>query len=173
MVHKKRQSDSLSQYEREIHSLEQFLPDETPKKRGKHKIKKEEPLFISPEDIPEDETEEQWLERQRKSYEKEAKELEELAKKGQAVALGTYKTVSSAVRGAKRLGRKFTSFVRSKLGKKEKLPVVQVFVQPKEEGEYVVYGQAVRREAPVKRPTQPIKVYLPEKERKELTYGEW
>jgi hypothetical protein len=54
------------------------------------------------------------------------------------------------------------------------IPPVQVFIEPTEEGDYVVYGQVTKKEVPVMRPTQPIKVYeeKPLKEEEYLKYEE-
>jgi len=187
-VHRK-EPDLFEAYERKMQTLypEPQLPEEEyeepvkkikgKKSRGKHKVKKEEvmPFFPSPEDIPEEESEEEWLERQRKGYEQQAEDFKKMAESGKKFALGTYTTVNKAVRGAKKTGKQLGRFlqqVKSKFGK-HKIPKqpIQVFIEPTEEGDYVVYGQATRREVPVKRPAQPVKVYTePLKEEEYVRY---
>jgi hypothetical protein len=189
---RKREPDLFEVYEKEMESLYPELPEEEPEKpkklkmrvskvksKGKHKVKKEEqlPFFPSPEDLPEEETEEEWLERQRKSYEEQAEDFKKMAESGKKFALGTYTTVNKAVIGAKRLGRKLgrtLQEVKSKFGK-HKVPrrPIQVFIEPTEEGDYVVYGQTTRREVPVVRPTHPVKVYTePFREEEYVKYEE-
>ena len=180
--HKIRSHDPVSSYERELKAMEEFLPsfeEDRPAKKGKHKVKSEkvEPLLISPEELPEDESQEEWFERQKKQYESEAKEFQEMAETGKRFAIGTYTTVNKAVKSAKKFGRKANVFfqqIRGKFGKHEmKRTPVQVFIEPTEEGDYVVYGQVTKKEVPVVRPERPIKVSVPLKEEKYVKYGEY
>jgi len=177
---KHKRKNTFSQYESEIEALEQYLPPEQkkPKKKGKHKVKKDErlPMWVSPEDIPEEE-EMDWLERQRKQYEKEVEDLKKMGETGKRVAIGTYKTVEGAVKSAKRFGKKTKSFfsaLKRKFGKHRiKEPPVQVFIEPNEEGDYVVYGQTKRTEIQFKRPKKPIDIKVPPLRREEyVVYGE-
>jgi hypothetical protein len=171
---RKREPDLFEQYEAEFERMypEEEEYEEEPvekvkvkKSKGIHKVQKEESLslFPSPEDLPEEESEEDWLERQRKGYEEQAEDFKKMAESGQKFALGTYHTVNKAVQGAKRVGKKLNltlQMIKSKFGK-HKVPnqPIQVFIEPTEEGDYVVYGQTTRREVPVSKPTQPVKVY--------------
>jgi len=179
---RKREPDLFEAYEKEMKVMYPEFEEEPVKKvkveksKGKHKIHKEDEelsFFPSPEDIPEEESEEDWLKRQQKGYEEQAEDFKNMAESGKKFALGTYTTVNKAVTGAKRLGRQLSrklQQVKAKFGK-HKVPKqpIQVFIEPTEEGDYVVYGQATRREVPVVRPTHAIKVYE-EKPLKEEEY---
>jgi len=169
---RKREPDLFEAYEKEMKVMYPEFEEEPVKKmkveksKGKHKIHKEDEelsFFPSPEDIPEEESEEDWLKRQQKGYEQQAEDFKNMAESGKKFALGTYTTVNKAVKGAKKVGKQLGRFLQQVKGKfgKHKVPKepIQVFIEPTEEGDYVVYGQATRREVPVKRPTQPIKVY--------------
>jgi hypothetical protein len=175
---RKREPDLFEAYDKEMKELypeSEEEPEEeyeesvkkmkVKKSKGIHKVQKEESLslFPSPEDLPEEESEEDWLERQRKGYEEQAEDFKKMAESGQKFALGTYNTVNKAVQGAKRVGKKLNltlQKIKSKFGK-HKVPnkPIQVFIEPTEEGDYVVYGQTTRREVPVSKPAQPVKVY--------------
>lgn len=157
---------------KEIEKLEEPKPL---KKRGKHKMKKIEPLWVTPEDIPEEEDED-WMIRQEKQWKKQAEDFKRMSESGKKLALGTAKTFESAKRKARRFGRGLKGFYRQarmKLGMKvPKRPPVQVFIEPTEEGDYVVYGQVKRTEVPVMRPTRPIKVFTPPPKGEYIRYEE-
>jgi hypothetical protein len=173
--HKRKKSKPS--YEEELEVLESFLPPEpVSKSKGKHKVKRE-PLWVSPEDIPQ-ESEEDWLKRQQEEFKKDQEKFMALAESGKKFALGTYKTSQDAVRKAKRLGRQLSrgyKSLKAKFGKhKVKQPPVQVFVEPTEEGEYAVYGQFKKTAREVKYPKTPIKIETePLREEEYVRYGEW
>jgi hypothetical protein len=172
---KKRHKRKRPSHEEELEVLESFLPPE-PKTKGKHKVKKQ-PLWVSPEDLPE-ESEEDWLKRQQEQFKAEQQRFIELAESGKKFALGTYKTSQDALRKAKRFGRQLSrgyKQLRGKLGKhKVKQPPVQVFVEPTQEGDYAVYGQFKKTAREVKYPKVPIKIQTkPLREEEYVRYGDW
>ena len=163
-------------HEEELESLEEWMAfTEAPTRVGKHKVRKVEPLWITPEDIPEEE-EEDWMKRQQEQWKRQQEEFIKMAESGKKFAEGSYRTFTEAKRKARKLSRGLKSAyhsLRRRLGLKvPKRPPVQVFIEPTAEGDYVVYGQVKRTEVPVARPTRPIKVFVPPPEEEEIRYEE-